>query len=80
MAFFLQYCTGLDSFHRAIKSISTFCEERIIVLKNLDNQESYKLRGNGERQGKSPKSEADPDCNSVGYFYEEMIRDRPPGV
>ena len=50
------------------------------MLKNLDNQESYKLRGNGERQGKTPKSEADPDCKSVGYFEDEMTRDRPPGV
>ena len=49
------------------------------MLKNLDNQESYKLRGNGERQGKTPKSEADPDCKSMVYFDNQMIRDRPPG-
>ena len=50
------------------------------MLKNLDNQASYKLRGNGERQGKTPKSEEDPDCKSVGYFEDEMTRDTPPGV
>ena len=49
------------------------------MLKNLDNQESYKLRGKGERQGKTPKSEADPDCKSMVYFDDQMIRDRPPG-